>query len=136
MSRLGGDSGLAIRRLVLVDHTFGCCLVQRTRSGVRQLGSLLGITSGRGLMEATNRGLQRGLRRLVALTSLLVGLDSFELGLDVRHDRPLELLCDVWGAAGQRDGPRYQRSGRRAKFAIASEDVGCESRVRAAAGPH
>src|SRR4249919_2161741 len=29
---------------------------------------------------------------------LLVGLDSFELGLDVRHDRPLKLFCDVgWG---------------------------------------
>jgi hypothetical protein len=39
------------------------------------------------------------------------------------------LLC-------KRDGPRYQRWSRRAKFAITSEDVCCESRVRAAAGPH
>jgi hypothetical protein len=57
-------------------------------------------------MEPTNRGLQRGLRRLVTLTSLLVGLDSFELGLDVRHDRPLELfLIWWWGAAVQAQPP-------------------------------
>ena len=96
MSCHGRDSRLAIRRLILVDHTFGCCLVQGTRSGVRQLSSPLGITSGCGLMEPTNRGLQRRLRRLVTLTSLLVGLDAFELGLDVRHDRPLELFLIWW----------------------------------------
>ena len=33
----------------------------------------------------------------------------------------------VWGAAVQRDRPRYQRRHRRAKFARASEDVCCES---------
>src|SRR6188472_3450274 len=134
--RLGRDRRLSIGGLVLVNDALRRRLVQGPGGGVRQLGGLGVLTSIRGFPEPTNRSLQRRLRRLVTLTSLLVGLDSFELGFDVRHGRPLELLSDVWGTAVQRDGPRYQRCRGRAKFEIASEDVCCESRVRAAAGPH
>src|SRR5215212_7576342 len=97
MRRLGCNCRFAIAGLVLVDDALRCRLVQGAGSRVRQLSRLGRVPSIGCLTEPTNRGLQRGLRRLVTLTSLLVGLDSFELGLDIRHDRPLELLCDVWG---------------------------------------
>jgi len=96
-SCLGGDRRLAIGGLILMDDALRSRLVQGTRSGVRQLGGFVDLTGVRSLTEPTNGCLQRRLRRLVTLTGLLVGLDSFELGLDVRHDRPLELLCDVRG---------------------------------------
>ena len=85
----GGDAlgqlGLAVRSLILVDDAFGDGLVQLAAGLAQMLLGCRFVTRVDCLAYAAHVGLELGFDGLVAQAGLLVGLDTLDLGLDVRH---------------------------------------------------
>ena len=79
------ESRLLVGGLVLVNHALAGGLVQLAAGRDQQFAGLVLVALGGGLTERADRGMKRGLHRLVAQSAALVGENPLLLRLDVGH---------------------------------------------------
>src|SRR5699024_4569630 len=88
-----GETGLAVRGLVLVDDALGGGLVELAGGDLQGFAGGIGVPGGDGRADLADVGLELRLHRAVAQSCLLVRLVSLDLGLDVCHEDSSLVLC-------------------------------------------
>src|SRR5699024_7293854 len=97
-----GETGLAVRGLVLVDDALGGGLVELAGGDLQGFAGGIGVPGGDGRADLADVGLELRLHRAVAQSCLLVRLVSLALGLEAsREDSSLvQRRCVRRGGSG------------------------------------
>jgi hypothetical protein len=91
------ELGLAVRSLILVNHTFGNRFVELAAGNLQSLSCGFFVTGNYGLTSFAHVSLELRLYRFVAGASLLVSLNSLDLRLNICHVCFLAFFVSVSG---------------------------------------